>query len=363
MAPVMNYQLLSHVGLLLGLATLTACQVPTDHFANAQKSNQSDRAPTTQQTNVIGLSLVKKDNLTNEYRGEIYPIALLINGRYVDVSTDVTTSVRDDLSEEVLLRNFGNQSLLSAVQNFTVLNQGEKSGEFQVQKLGISQFACSTKLTGQGNFSTEQPLETLFTSLPEDQVGGFAGSIGNKQFDESWRWTIALSQYNPAKAAIAPPDATAEAKYRQDLTATASTLFAQDPQLQSVAGEVFVEKISVVDLNQDGQPEIYGLVRKGTDPKNQSFRESRNAGVVGAYANVWLTYSNQQPQTLTSQVTPYSAIAARPAYDLITTVDINGDGIQEAIVRNTGYESTSFGIYEYQGNQLKQVFSGAGYGC
>ena len=147
MASVMNYQLLSRIGLLLGLATLTACQLPTDRFTNAQKPSQSDRSPTTQQTNLIGLSLVKKDNLTNEYRGEIYPIALLINGRYVDVSTDVTTSVRDDLSEEVLLKTFGNQSLLSAVQNFTVLNQGEKLGEFQVQKLGISQFACSTKLT------------------------------------------------------------------------------------------------------------------------------------------------------------------------------------------------------------------------
>ena len=358
----MNYQLRSHVGLLLGLATLTACNLPSDRLVNAQKPNQSDRAPTAQQTTVIGLSLVKKDNLTGEYRGEIYPVALLINGRYVDVSTDLTTSVRDDFSEEVLLRNFGNQSLLSAVQNFTVLNQGEKLGEFQVQKLGISQFACSTKLTGQGNFSTEQPLEAVFNRLPEDQVGGFAGSIGNKQYDESWRWTIALSQYHPAKTAIATPDATAEAKYRQDLTSTANALFAQDPQSQNVAGETVVEKISVVDLNQDGQPEVYGLVRQGVDPKNRS-RESRDAGVVGAYANVWLTYSNQQPQTLSSQVTPYSAIAARPAYDLITTVDINGDGIQEAIVRNTGYESTSFGIYEYQGNQLKQVFSGAGYVC
>lgn len=358
----MNY-LLSRMGLLLGLATLTACQLPSTQSTNAQKPNQSDRVSTTQQTNLIGLSLVKKDNLTNEYRGEIYPIALLINGRYVDVSTDVTTSVRDDLSEEVLLKNFSNQSLLSAVQNFTVLNQGEKLGEFQVQKLGVSQFACSTKVTGQGDFSTEQPLEAVFNSLPEDQAGGFSGSIGNKEFDESWRWTIALSQYSPAKTAIATPDATTEAKYRQDLTNTANTLFAQDPQLQNVAGEIAVEKISVVDLNQDGQPEVYGLVRKGIDPKNQSSEISRDAGVVGAYANVWLAYSNQQPQALASQVTPYSAIAARPAYDLITTVDINGDGIQEAIVKNTGYESTSFGIYEYQGNQLKQVFSGAGYGC
>ncbi len=356
--------LLSRVGLLLILATLTACQIPSDRLINAQKPSQGDRASNLQQNNLIGLSLVKKDNLTNEYRGEIYPIALLINGRYVDASTDVTTSVRDDLSEDVLLKTFGNQSLLSAVQDFTVLNQGQKLGDFQVQKLGISQFACSTKVTGQGSFSTEQPLETVFNSLPEDQVGGFAGSIGNKQFDESWRWTIALSQYNPAKpAAIATLDATTEAKYRQDLITTANTLFAQEPQSQNVTGETVVEKISVVDLNQDGQPEIYGLVRQGVDPKDQSSRESRDAGIVGAYANVWLTYSNQQPQTLASQITPYSAIAARPAYELITTVDINGDGIQEAIVKNIGYEGTSFGIYEYQGNQLKQVFSGAGYGC
>ncbi|MBD2097068.1 hypothetical protein H6F90_18370 [Trichocoleus sp. FACHB-591] len=360
---MMNYNLLSRVGLLLGLATLTACKLPSNQLINAQKPNQGDRSPTTQQTNLIGLSFIKKDNLTNEYRGEIYPIALLINGRYVDVSTDVTTSVRDDLSEDVLLRTFGNQSLLSAMQNFTVLNQGEKLGEFQVQKLGISQFACSTKLTGQGNFSSERSLEAIFNSLPEDQVGGFSGSIGDKQFDESWRWTIALSQYNPAKNATATPDATAEAKYRQDLTTTANALFSQNPQLQDVTGETVVEEISVVDLNQDSQPEVYGLVRQGTDPKNRSSRDARDAGVVGAYANVWLTYSNQQPQTLASQVTPYSAIAARPAYDLITTVDINGDGIQEAIVRNTGYESTSFGIYEYKENQLKQVFSGAGYGC
>jgi len=287
----MNNQFFSLLTASLLLTTLTACKFIPNQAANSVKPTVGDRASTTQSTNLVGLFLVKKDNLTNEYRGEIYPIALLINGRYVDVSTDVTTSVRDDLSEDVLLRTFGNQSLLSAVQNFTVLNQGTKLGEFQVQKLGISQFACSTKLTGQGNFSSERSLEALFSSLPEDQAGGFSGSIGSRQFDESWRWTIALSQYNPAKNAIATPDAATEAKYRQDLTTTANTLFSQDPQLQNVPGETVVEKISVVDLKQDGQPEVYGLVRQGDDPKNRSSGESRDAGVVGAYANVWLTYT------------------------------------------------------------------------
>lgn len=64
-----------------------------------------------------------------------------------------------------------------------------------------------------------------------------------------------------------------------------------------------------------------------------------------------------------SEVSLSTLDSGRPAYNLAGNLDVDGDGTEEVIVRNNGYEVSSLGIYEYQNNQLKQVFNGAGHGC
>lgn len=369
----MDRKLFSLFAVLLALGHITACQSTSDRETNSQvavaaKPEQPIVATTPAiPNNLVALFLVKKDNLNNELRGEIYPIALYINDSYVDVSRDVTPQIRDDFQEDILVRNTQPQSLLSAIKTFTVLNQTDKLGEFKVNKLRVSQFACSAFLTGQGKFVGDKSLQTVFDSIPSHHAGGFKGSMAGKEFDETWRWTIATSQFNPPPAEK-PPLPTEIAPYKADLLKLAKSVMATDPLVKKVPSSeaIVVEKIQVFDLNHDGQPEFFGQVRQGRDPKSITTDASRHLDRGHStifYANIWFTYTDRQAQVISSQVLPYDFPVTRTPYDVVGTLDVNGDGIDEVMVRNNGYESTSFGIYQYQNQQLKAVFNGAGYGC
>ncbi|MBL1175529.1 hypothetical protein [Pantanalinema sp. GBBB05] len=367
----MNHRLFSLLVIVLALSGLTACQSLSDRQTNSQAAVAANpqepivAAPAIP-NNLVALFLVKKDNLNNQLRGEVYPIALYINNSYVDVSRDVTPQIRDDFQEDILVRNTQPQSLLSAIKTFTVLNQTDKVGEFKVNKLRVSQFACSAFLTGQGKFVGDKSLQSVFDSIPSDHAGGFKGSMAGKEFDETWRWTIATSQFNPPPAEKPPLPAEVD-KYKPDVLKLAKTVIALEPsQKLPVNQPIVIEAIKIFDLNHDGQPEVFGQVRQGRDPKSLTTEAARRVDrsqVSTFYANIWLTYKDGRPQVIASQVLPYEFPVTRTPYNVVGTLDVNGDGIEEVMVRNNGYESTSFGIYQYQNQQLKAVFNGAGYGC
>ncbi|HEY9616101.1 MAG TPA: hypothetical protein V6C64_04635 [Microcoleaceae cyanobacterium] len=368
----MTRKILSLFAIAAMLSGITACQSLSDQKTNSQvavaaKPEQPIVAATPAiPNNLVALFLVKKDNLNNELRGEVYPIALYINNSYVDVSRDVTPQIRDDFQEDILVRNTQPQSLLNAIKTFTVLNQTSKVGEFKVNKLRVSQFACSAFLTGQGKFVGDKSLQAVFDSIPADHAGGFKGSMAGKEFDETWRWTIATSQFNPPPAQK-PPLPTDTNKYKPDLLKLAKTVTVLTPsQKVPVNQPVAIERIKIFDLNHDGQPEIFGQVRQGRDPKSiptDSARGGDRSQSSTFYANLWFTYKDGKPQVISSQVFPYEFPVTRTPYDVVGTLDVNGDGVEEVMVRNNGYESTSFGIYQYRNQQLKPVFNGAGYGC
>ncbi|MBD3882035.1 hypothetical protein IFO70_09725 [Phormidium tenue FACHB-886] len=321
-------------------------------------------ASTQSPTNLVSLFLVKKDNLRNEFRGEVYPLALLINGRYVDVSQDLTLQVRNDFAVDRLVELNEDRSMLRAIQNFTVLNDSTRLGQFTVDKLSVGQFTCSSLLIGQGQFTGDRSLPELYRTLPDDRASGFSGSVGEQQFDESWKWAIATSQYKPLSAPNLP--AVAPDQFKQDLLTIGEPLIQQEKATLQ-AGEEFateptvVESVAVYDLDRDGQPEVLGRLRKGIDPATAS--ASPAARTVTVYANVWLGYKSNQPALIADEVTLYRYPVTRSPSDVIGIVDLNNDGTEEVIVRNNGYESTGFSIYELKGTQLEEVFSGAQYGC
>lgn len=337
---------------LLAIAGLAACQP-------SSSSSPPPSATPPASSNLLALMLVKKDNLTNEMRGEIYPIALAVNGGYLDVSNEVTSQIRQDFQPEALLRINQHKNSLNLVQQFAVIGPQGKIGDFTVQKPSITQLACSTYLTGQGTFNGQPSLPDLFNAIPENRSGGSAGTIGSQKVDETWRWTLAVSQYHtPPNSTLPTQD---EATYKQDVLRAGQTALAQAATTRKPTGTAVVEQVTIYDLNHDGKPEVFGTVRQGADPKNTPPEQLREANI--AYANVWLGYGAAQPTILSSQVEAYTFPVTRSPYDIAGTLDLNGDGVEEVIVRNNGYESTSFSIYEYTNNQLQEVFSGATYGC
>jgi hypothetical protein len=340
-------------GLLLSLAACNLSQPASPPTASTPTKTIPSQSLS--RSNLIGLLFVKKDNLKNEFRGEIYPIALLLNDYYLEVSNDVTKDVRNRGSLDRILQINDQRIVTNAIKDFTIVSNHQKLGEFQVEKPVVSQFACSSMITGQGYLQGQSSLQTIFEQLP--QSGGFTGSIGQQKFDETWRSAIAISQA-PTLAKLPAPSEADLARYRQAALTFGKAAITRVANVGKVTGEASVESIQVVDLDQDGSPEIFNKVRQGS-PANTT--QARNP--IG-FAAVWFSYRAGQPQLLeTTQASVSLSGSQRFPYELLETIDINGDGIQEAIVKRTGYESTSFEIYEYKNNQLDRVFQGAGYGC
>lgn len=363
---MMKKQLLTLVALMAALGSLTAYTLITNQMEPPSKAPPTSTPVQVSQTtpnNLVSLFLVRKDNLKNEFSGEIYPIALYLNGQYIDASQNVTIDVRDNFQEDRLIALNQQRNVLSAIKNFTVLDGNTSLGQFKVDKLGVSQFACSSLLTGKGEFTGNHSLPTLFEILPKDHAGELKGRMADKEFDQSWRWTIAVSQHTSNPAANQPSLGDA-AQYQQDLLTAAKAAIAKSAKPVDKTREAVVERVALFDLNHDGQPEIFGTVRQGRDPKTiQPDQVRRSDQQPITYVNLWLSQVSDRPTVISSQVEPYAyPVTSRP-YDVVGTVDIDGNGINEVIVKNNGYEATSFSIYEFKDGQLKSVFSGAGYGC
>lgn len=117
-------------------------------------------------SNLVALFIVKKDNLKNEFRGEVYPIALLLNDHYLEIINDVTEDIRNDASRDRIIQINNQRIVFNAVKTFTVISDHQKLGEFQVEKPIVSQFACSSIITGQGSFQGQTSLQTVFDQIP-----------------------------------------------------------------------------------------------------------------------------------------------------------------------------------------------------
>lgn len=363
--------------ILLSFTAITACTLPGNSTSTSDNASSKDLSgtqisaqpspakPSSSRDNLVTLFFAKKDNLKNQFRGEVFPIARFINGKYVDASVDLTTEVRNQDQGDALVKKYQQKTPLATTKTLMVLNgEGTKAiGTFQVNKLAIGQFACSSYLVGQGQFANQQPsLQQVFAALPTGRSTTHSGFAAGKQFDETWRWTIATSQSPlPSKPQRLSP--TEAASYKQALLKAAAPLITQATQGKPVAGPAVVEQLLPLDLNRDGQPEIFGIVRQGRDPKSISQRDAGRPGNSTVYVSLWLSGSRSQPSVLSSEVIPYQMPVSRRPYDVLGAVDLNGDGVEEVLVRHNGYESIRFGIYELKGNQLKSVFEGAEYGC
>jgi hypothetical protein len=347
----------------VGLTSLMACTRDQRPIVPGKVSEPTQaKIPlnsTQNTTNLVALFFLKKDNLKNEFSGEIYPIALLLNGRYMDVSQDVSSDIRSNALPDRILTLNNPRTYLNAIQNFTVISDRQKLGDFQVEKPIISQFSCSSMITGQGKFQGQTSLQTVFDQIPKQQESRSNGYIRSQRYDQTWRSAIAVNQVSALSKspAIAEADRT---RYRQDILALGKTAIAKVANGVSVPGEAMVESIQVVDLDQDGSPEIFGKVKQGPAPQATGSQRPNPTG----FAAVWVSYKGGQLKTLeTIQASVSQFGSEHSTYDLLDTIDLNGDGIDEVIAQRIGYESISFEIYGYKNNQLDRVFSGAGYGC
>ncbi|MBD2081390.1 hypothetical protein [Leptolyngbya sp. FACHB-17] len=352
---MINLKLFAGVGAALVLGSCGLLSTESRSVAIAQ-------SPTPRQDNLIGLFIVKRNNLNQQYRGEIYPIVQYKNGRYSDASLDVTLQMRQDAKEADIVKRNAAKSVLNSNPTFTAVNaQGNSLGKFSIDRLGVSQFACSSLLIGRGKLLGQSNVQTMFNQLPRDRERQLSGFFNGQEFDETWRSTLA-AQSVPSTVTPVRSTPVQRQQYRKDLIQIGTREIAKNPQAKSVQGSVALMDMQVFDLDRDGKPEVYGKLRKAPA---RPVTPSNRATVQSIYANVWLGYTAPQPKILASQVVPYFVPTSEVsrAYEVLGAIDANGDGKQEVLIQNNGYESINFSVYELQGNQLKPVFTGAGYGC
>lgn len=356
----------SYLAVGLAIQTITACQMPKAESQQTDNSNQSESTTQPQQTkpqnNLIGLIQVQKDNTNQQVKALLYPIALYRNGSYVDASNNITEKVRNSLvnnSEQYTLsENDRNKSILNSTKKFTVVNYRGKIGNITVDNLEVAQLACSYFVVG--NISPNQrSLSETFNQIPLDKSNDVTRDINGNQVDRTYRYAIAIENYNPTSAKKPKPSQTDLNRYKQDFIAKAKTIISESPKAENlnVSSEYAVEEIDLYDLNNDGNLEVFGKVRKGKENK----LSQKTFPLI--YAYLWLNYKNGQPQVISSEVQPNSLGYEASKYKIFSAVDVNGDGVEEVILEKTVYESNTFSIYEYKDNQLEEVFNGFNYGC
>lgn len=356
----------SYLAIGLAIQIITACQTPTAESQQTDNPNQSQSKAQQQQTNLISLVQIIKDNTNQQVQAEVYPIAFYVNGGYVDVSNNITLAIRNDLQRQnyekyTLSENDREKSFLKAIKNFTVVSNSGKIGNLTVDNLEVGQLTCSYFIAGKSQ--NQQSLSEAFSQIPSDKSRDVSRGVSGNKIDETYRSAIAIENYNPTSAKKPESSEADLTRYQQDLLTKAKTIISESPKTQNinVSPETVVEEVSVFDLDNDGNPEVFGKVRRGKEnisPKSPSEEPSANI-----YANLWLHYQNAQPQVISSEVKVNKYMDSVSDSDIFSALDINGDDVKEVVVENIAYESVTFSIYEYKNNKLEEVFNGFNYGC
>ncbi len=341
----------SYLSIGLTVQIITACQLPT---AESKQSSNSK-----QQTNLISLVRIEKDNTNQQFQGEVYPIAFYVNGNYVDVSNDITLSIRNNLqrqnSDKYTLSKFDRQkSFLNAIKDFTVVSDSGKIGNITVDNLEATQLSCSYFVAGKSQ--NQQLLSEAFSKIPSDKPDNVTR--------QTYRSAIAIENYNPTSTKKLEPSEADLNRYKQDLLTQAKTIISKSPETQNIqtSPDIVIEEFSVLDLDDDGNLEVFGKIRK-TKANTPSQKSPYSGASPYIYANLWLSYKNEQPQVISSKVSLNTFEDLTSAYGIFSVLDINGDGVKEVVVKNFNFESITFSIYEYKNNQLEEVFTGFNSGC
>lgn len=307
--------------------------------------------------NLISLFYIRKDNMTGELQGEIYPIAIYKNGQYIDA--------RIDVSGEREIQYYKERSYLSNFRYFSIVDEGGKLGEFTVDEILPGEFMCSEILTGRSKSQSNDVLLTIFNGINDSRCSSSCGYKDQKEFNYSLKWTVGVSKYNeyyPANKKTVKIDI---ARYREDLLSVGNTLLSQYISDGEDKG-VEIERMRVFDLDHDGYPEVSAKLKKPLIKTLKVFidgEEKEEVSNENVNLNVWLNYQGNSPKIILSLISEEQEGSWGSGHDLVGTGDINGDGVDEVIIRSSSWEVVDFEIYEYRQNRLERVFRGAGFGC
>ena len=309
--------------------------------------------------NMVSVFYVRKDNIANTFQAEIYPVAIHTHSKYIDAATEVNDSVNKKPQTE---------SYLARIRDFAVIEKGRILGMFHVSEISPSPFMCSSIMTGKGTLKDGNSLSSVFDQMSEARSSHSKGFEGKKEFDYELKWSLAESQINKVSGTAMVITESDTKRYMADLMNTGSSLLAKyvSDEGNEAESSIVLDKLSAFDLDHDGKPEVSAKLKKVIRKKikvTQGTEEKEEYSNETVYLNLLVTYKNGNPQVILSLISYEREGSWGSGADLIGTADINGDGVEEVILRSSGWEVVEFEIYEYHNDILTRVFRGAGFGC
>ena len=129
--------------------------------------------------NLVALLFLRRDNIEKTLRGEIFPIARYLNGKYEDASILTFESQRTAGMEQ--------RSLLNRFRDFSVYQDSKRVGEMKLKGLEWGLFQCLHGVIGLGDFKLDvEPDFSRGTSARASYADG-------REFSYSLTWYPALS--------------------------------------------------------------------------------------------------------------------------------------------------------------------------
>lgn len=308
--------------------------------------------------NLIALFYIRKDNLKNTMEGEIYPIAFYSKGKYTDASVGGEDAVPEKKARE---------SVLNTMRTFNIISKGKTAGRFQVDSAAPGEFMCLKILTGRGKTTNAGQLNTIFNAIEHPDVSHSKSFENKKNIDYTLKWTLAATRISKKPAAtVNLPEGDIKRNQADTLRIGKSLLEQYRSVVAGNEDKVVLDRFSSFDLDHDGKPEVSAKFKKQIKAKakvsmgEKGWEEDSNDTV---YLNLWLTYKTGTPETILSLISHEREGSWGKGHDLIGTLDVNGDGVEEVVMRSSSWEVVDFEIYEYRKGRLERVFIGAGFGC
>jgi hypothetical protein len=142
--------------------------------------------------------------------------------------------------------------------------------------------------------------------------------------------------------------ASVDPRYARDVLAAAAVVLARvgkHPRLGPNLDQLHVQYLDVMDVYHDGQPEVFARVLGGDN-----------------LTIIWLAYINGEATVLHAD-TGQAAGGRDAGPNFIDTADMDGDGVDEVVIREQYDSSAQFEIYRVTHQSVTRIFQGGNYGC
>lgn len=315
---------------------------------------------------LVAVLHLRREDLPHSIRGEIYPVARIVGGRYEDALVAAPNPLTDGSSSPA--RSPG---ALDSIRGFTVYDGGARIGSFAVSDVGPAVYSCRGVMVGFGRL--EIPQRYVRFGRFDPRVRSLAVSGQGVRYEYTLNYYLALGRHIPQPGFRA--DSTADRSAASRLRAAvwtegvkALSEYGEGPWLPGARWDdphwSPDEEFQVFDLDRDGRMEGVGVLEAIVTDDGAPVDGGLGPSQYVATAIVWASDRGAgRPATLLVLRHAREVRHWNFGYHLAEVMDLDGDGVAEPFYQVEAWEYYAFQIYGLRNGVLDEVFSGAAYGC